>query len=79
MFLGRVLHVRAQDLGLIVAVDNKLYLNWQALADLPWADAGVLPSCSFCFYCASLLRMLLTICVLSQPAGRSLWLSTTTR
>lgn len=72
MFLGHVLRVCAQDLGLIVANGTQLVFNWEALAHLRWADAGVLPFCS-----PSLLRMLLTICGLSQPAGSRLCISAT--
>ena len=72
-FLGHVLRACAQDLGLInvdLWVDSdgmectQLRFNWKAVADLPWADAGVLPFCSFliappCFsqfvFCRSLL------------------------
>ena len=56
MFLGQVLRVRAQDLKLIIADGTQLIFNWRALADLPFADAGVLPFCTFFFACPSLLR-----------------------
>ena len=48
-FLGHVLRVCAQDLGLIEIAGGgtQLLFNWKALADLLWADAGVLPCCSF--------------------------------
>ena len=51
--LGHVLRVFAQDLGLIeIAADDKqLLFNWKAVADLPWADAGVLPICGCCCCC----------------------------
>lgn len=78
MFLGHVLRVRAQDLGLIVSNGTQLVFNWEALAHLRWADAGVLPFCSLFFNCPSLLRMLLTICGLSQPAGSRLCISAKT-
>jgi hypothetical protein len=41
--------VRAQDLQLIVVDGTQLVFNWKAVADLPWADAGVLPFCSVFF------------------------------
>ena len=67
-----VLHVIAQDLGLILTdlESSACTFNWKALADIPRADSSALFFCSR--HCTTQARMLLMNCVCSQLVGRNL-------